>query len=117
MENFIITLVCIALLLMGAMSLSMSALNSMSAIANAQETSESLSRDILSTSIQCGNAVTTDSGATVTIDIENDGKKALANYSAWDVIVRYQDGDTVWIPYSTSTPGWTISGFFFPGRC
>ena len=115
MENFIITLVCIALLLMGAMSLSMSALNSMSAIANAQETSESLSRDILSTSIQCGNAVTTDSGATVTIDIENDGKKALANYSAWDVIVRYQDGDTVWIPYSTSTPGWTISGFFFQG--
>ncbi len=117
MENLVITLVCIALLLMGAVTFSMSALNSMSAVADALKADESLSLDILSTGIRCQGSSTTDSGETVTIDIENDGKKALANYTAWDVIVRYQDGGTVWIPYSTGTPGWTISDFFFPGRC
>ena len=117
METFVVTLVCIALLLLGAVTLSMSALNSMNTVTDALKVSESLSRDMLNTDIRCISSSTTDSGATVTIDIENEGKKALANYIAWDVIVRYQDGGTVWIPYSTSTPGWTISGFFFRGRC
>ncbi len=117
MENLVITLVCIALLIMGAVTFSMSALTSMSTVADALRVDESLSRDILNTGIRCQSSATTDNGSTVTIDVENDGKKALANYAAWDVIVRYQDGGTVWIPYSTSTPGWTISAFFFRGRC
>jgi len=116
MENFIIALVCIALLISGVLSISMSALSSISTVSDALRQEEVLSRDMLGTSISCISAVTNAGGTSVTIDIQNDGKKAVADYDAWDVIVRYGDGDTVWIPYSASTPGWTISGFFFPGR-
>jgi archaellum component FlaF (FlaF/FlaG flagellin family) len=116
MENVIIALVCIALLISGVLSISQSALSSISTVSDALRQEEVLSRDMLSTSISCTKAVTNAGGTSVTIDVKNDGKKALANYSAWDVIVHYGNGDTKWIPYSTSTPGWTISGFFFPGR-
>lgn len=117
MENFVITLVCIALLLVGAVSFSMSALSSINAVSSAMQTSDSLSRDILSTSIKCKSSATASGGASVAIDVDNDGNKALANYAAWDVIIRYQDGSTLWVPYSEGTPGWTVSGFFFQGGC
>jgi len=115
MENFAITLVCIALLIIGALSISMSALNSINTVSDALRTEEVLSRDIVNTSILCENSSTAGSGGTVTMYVHNGGKTALSNYPAWDVIVRYQNGGTSWIPYSTATPGWQTGGFFFPG--
>jgi len=93
----------------------MTALSAVNSLSDAFRESESLSRDAVNTSIACENATVTGSGTTVTMYIENKGNTSLADYAAWDVIVRYQDGDTVWIPYTTSTPGWTTGGFFFPG--
>lgn len=116
MENFAITLVCIALLIIGALSLSMSALNAINTLADALREQQVMSRDVMDTGITCENSTTTDSGATVTVYVHNDGKTALRNYSAWDVIVRYQDGSTDWIPYSAATPGWQTGGFFFSGK-
>jgi hypothetical protein len=115
MENFAITLVCIALLIIGAVSISMVALNSINTVADALKTEESLSRDVVNTSILCENSSTTGNGATVALYVMNEGKTALSNYAAWDVIVRLQNGGTSWIPYSTATPGWQTGGFFFPG--
>jgi hypothetical protein len=117
MENFAITLVCIALLIIGGVSVSMSALNSINTVSDALRTEESLSRDMVSTSIVCENSSTTGGGSTVTLYVVNDGKTALSNYAAWDVIVRQQNGGTSWIPYSTATPGWQTGGFFFTGTC
>jgi archaellum component FlaG (FlaF/FlaG flagellin family) len=116
MENFAITLVCIALLIIGALSLSMSALNAINSMSDALREQQVMSRDIIDTGITCENSTTIDSGATVTMYVHNDGKTALRNYGAWDVIVRYQDGSTDWIPYSTATPGWQTDGFFFSGK-
>jgi len=69
----------------------------------------------VNTGIACENSSVTGSGSELALYVLNDGKTKLAEYSSWDVIVRYQDGDTVWIPYSSSTPGWQYGGFFFPG--
>lgn len=115
MENFAITLVCIALLIIGAVSVSMSALNAVNSVSDALRMEESLARDISSTSILCRNGSAAPGGATATVYVRNDGKTSLGSYAAWDVIVRYQNGSTVWIPYSTATPGWQTSGFFFRG--
>lgn len=116
MENFAISLVCIALLIIGAVSISMSALNSINSISDALRAEESLSRDMINSRISCKSTTTVGSGASVIMDIDNTGNTALLNYSAWDVIVRYQNGGTQWIPYSATTPGWQTSGFFFPGQ-
>jgi hypothetical protein len=115
MENFAITLVCIALLIVGALSISMSALNAVNAVSDALRVEEGLARDMANTSILCENSSSTSGGATVTMYVRNEGKTALSNYRAWDVIVRYQNGSTLWIPFSAATPGWQTSGFFFPG--
>jgi len=116
MENFAISLVCIALLIIGAVSISMSALYSINSISDALRAEESLARDILNSSIDCKSSTTVSSGVSVIMDIDNTGNTDLLDYDAWDVIVRYQDGGTQWIPYSASTPGWQRSGFFFPGQ-
>jgi archaellum component FlaG (FlaF/FlaG flagellin family) len=116
MENFAITLVCIALLIASAVSMSMTALNAVNTMSDALRQEEALSRDMLNTSIACENATTAPGGNSVTLYIANTGNTSLANYAAWDVIVRYQDENTYWIPYSVATPGWTSGAFFFPGQ-
>jgi archaellum component FlaG (FlaF/FlaG flagellin family) len=117
MENFAITLVCIALLITCAGSLSMAALNGVNTMSDALRQEEVVSSDMINTSIVCENATTSPGGGSVTLYVANTGNTSLANYAAWDVIVRYQGGDTRWIPYSsTATPGWTSGAFFFPGQ-
>jgi hypothetical protein len=116
MENFAVSLVCIALLIIGALSVSMSALNSINSVSDALRTEEVLANDIRDTSISCKTATSIGSGTSVIIDIDNTGKTDLLKYDGWDVIVRYQDGGTQRIPYRVATPGWTTSGFFFPGH-
>lgn len=116
MENLAISIICIALLIIGAVSISMSALNSINTVSDALRIEETLARDIRNSSISCVSTSTINDGANVIVDIDNTGNTDLYDYDAWDVIVRYADGDTQWIPYSVATPGWTTSGFFFPGR-
>ncbi len=116
MENFAITLVCIALLIAAAVSMSMAALNAVNTTADALRQEEVTSRDMVNTSIACENATTSPGGNSVALYVANMGNTSLANYAAWDVIVRYQDGGTYWIPYSAATPGWTTGAFFFPGQ-
>jgi hypothetical protein len=115
MENFAITLVCIALLIMGAVSISTASLNAVNTMVDSLREEQDLGRDIMNSGIACDNSSVTASGSELALYVINDGKTKLAEYSSWDVIVRYQDGDTVWIPYSSSTPGWQCGGFFFPG--
>ena len=116
MENLAISIVCIALLIIGAVSISMSALNAINSVADALRLEETVANDIRNSSISCVSSTTIGSGANVIVDIDNTGNTKLSNYGSWDVIVRYQDGGTQWIPYGVTTPGWTTSGFFFPGQ-
>ncbi|MGA2159180.1 MAG: hypothetical protein WB588_02310 [Dehalococcoidia bacterium] len=116
MENFAITLVCIALLITAAVSISMTALNAVNTMSDAMRQEEVLSRDMINTGIALQSATTAPGGNSVTLSVANTGNAKIADYAAWDVIVRYQDGDTYWIPYSTATPGWTTGSFFFPGQ-
>ena len=115
MENFAITLVCIALLISCGLAISMSALNSVNTVSDALREEEVIARDMSNTSIVCENMSVTSGGGTLAMHVRNDGKTSLSNYTAWDVIVRYQDGSTQWIPFSAATPGWQTSVFFFSG--
>ena len=96
--------------------MSMTALNAVNTMSDALRQEEVLSRNMVNSSIALDNVTTAPGGNSVTLNVENTGNTKLADYAAWDVIVRYQDGDTYWIPYSVATPGWTTGSFFFPGQ-
>lgn len=117
MENLFISIVCITLFIIAASTMSLGALNSVNTIAGALNQQTDICRDRLDTGITCTASSTTGMGSTVTVDLDNTGNSSLANFSSWDVVVRYGNGDTRWIPYSVSTPGWSVASFFFQGGC
>jgi archaellum component FlaF (FlaF/FlaG flagellin family) len=115
MENIFITIVCIALIILGGISYATSTLNSVDKLTTSWKIAEASALETKQTDIRATSSETLDSGSTVYISLENSGNLSLANFNKWDVIVRYQDGDTVWLPYSTSTPGWSITGIYYNG--
>jgi len=115
MENLFITIVCIALILLATVSYATSSLSSADMISNSFKAMVERAREMSRTDIIAENATTAD-GTTVEITLSNGGNTALRNFSRWDVIVRYQGGTTVWVPYSASaTPGWSDNGTFLNG--
>jgi hypothetical protein len=115
MENLFITIVCIALILLATVSYATSSLDSADMISNSFKTMLEKAGEISRTEITATGA-TTANGSDVEITLSNDGNTALRNFRRWDVIVRYQGGATVWVPYSASaTPGWSDNGTFLNG--
>jgi hypothetical protein len=116
MENLFITIVCIALIMLASVSYASSSLSSADAIGNSFKTMAERVREIGRTNIIAENTTTAD-GSAVEITLRNDGNTALRNYSRWDVIVRYANGTTTWIPYQAADGRgwWSDNGTFLNG--
>lgn len=93
-----------------------SSLTSIDRLADAWRHEESQALDMRHTEITAVSANTDNGGDQAEIVIRNDGQKALARFESWDVIVRYQNSGVEWVPYTTSTPGWTVGGIFLGGN-
>jgi hypothetical protein len=116
MENLFITIVCIALILLATVSYATSSLGSADMIGNSFKNAVEKARLIGRTDIRATGALTNANGSAVVITLSNEGNTSLRNFRRWDVIVRYQNGATAWIPYSTSAvPGWSDNGTFLNG--
>ena len=116
MENLFITIACIALILVATVSYATSSLGSADLISNSFKTMVERARQIAGTDITATGAQTNADGSAVAITLSNGGNTALRNYKRWDVIVRYQNGATLWIPYSASAvPGWSDNGTYLNG--
>jgi len=116
MENVILALVCIAVLVTGAVTIASVSFNSIDTIVHAWKEEEYLSTNMRNTMIKSVSSNTTSEGTQTEIVIKNEGNTALANFSKWDVIVIYQNSSAQWLPYTTATPGWTIGGIFLNGQ-
>lgn len=95
------------------------AMNSFNAIDNVAETwktSESQSLNMEQTDMTAVSTRTYDSGSSVEIALKNVGHISLNDFDKWDVIVRYQDGTSQWLPYSVSIPGWSVSSILMDGN-
>lgn len=114
MENLFITIVCIALILLATVSYATSSLGSADLISNSFKAMVEKAGEISRTEITATGATTAD-GSEVEVALRNDGSTALRNFSRWDVIVRYQDGTTAWVPYTAATPGWLDAGTYLNG--
>ncbi len=119
METAIVSIVCIALIFMGGMTMSRNFLASVDA--STQQLQHVLARDqaILKTSLTTlGSDVSGEN--TVYATLRNSGQIKLADFEHWDVIVQYTEHDTSarivsWLPYVTGTPGdnqWTVNGIY-----
>ncbi|HJX13480.1 MAG TPA: hypothetical protein VJ377_08140 [Dehalococcoidales bacterium] len=108
METVIVSIICIALVVFGGMTMSQGFITSVdtstTGLGEVGQRDESIMRTELtpvSTSQPSAN--------TLEVVIENTGQTKLANFSKWDFIVQYYDGTGTyhveWLPYTAGALG------------
>ena len=107
METIIVSLICIALIVFGGMTMSQGFLTSVdtstAGLSEIGQRDETIIRTLL-TPISTNQT----NADTLEVVLENTGQTRLADFSKWDVFVHYHDGDDnyyiKWLPYTESTP-------------
>jgi hypothetical protein len=108
METAIVSLICIALVVFGGMTMSQGFITSVDTSATRLEEIGQRNETIMRTELA---SVSTNMSAANTLEVilENSGQTKLADFNKWDVIVQYYDGTgtyyTTWLPYTAGTLG------------
>ncbi|MGB2799124.1 MAG: hypothetical protein WBC55_05535 [Dehalococcoidia bacterium] len=118
MESAIVSLICIALIVLGGMTLSQSFLSSMDSSSVGLEEMSERAEDIMRTELTPLKAEQP-SADTLEVTLKNSGQTKLSTFASWDIIIQYYDsGGTYhveWLPYTEGTPGnneWTDKGIY-----
>jgi hypothetical protein len=122
METAIVSLVCIALIVFGGMTMSRGFMTSVDSTAQALESMGQRSEKIMRTELTPTYAATQTSGTYLNVYLTNNGQTKVADFSKWDIIVQYYDGSggyhVTWLPY-TSGPladnQWINNGIYLTG--
>ena len=108
METAIVSIICIALVVFGGMTMSQGLMTSVDASTSGFEDIGRVNEDIMRTEF---TPVTVSLPAldTLEITLENTGQTKITDFDKWDVIVQYYDGisnyHVEWLPYIEGTPG------------
>jgi hypothetical protein len=108
METAIVSIICIALIAFGGMTMSRGFMTSVdtstTGLDNVGQRNETIMRTEiipLTSSLPSGN--------TLEIMVENSGQTRLADFDKWDIIVQYYDGTgtyhVTWLPFTKETLG------------
>src|SRR4030067_1086513 len=116
MENVFVSIVCLAVLLLGMGTLALGSFNSTDTLVYAMKDEESLAASMRQTSISSVSSTTYSAGTRADLNLKNTGQSSLYDYSKWDVIVRYQNGNVQWLPYGSTVPGWSVKSILSDGR-
>ena len=119
METAIVSLICIALIVFGGMTMGQGFLSSVDTSTLGWEDMGERNETILRTELSPLTATTSDSGQTLNVMLDNSGQAKLASFSKWDIIIQYYDDGgtyyTKWLPYTDGTPGdneWTVAAIY-----
>lgn len=108
METAIIALICIALIVLGGMTLAQGFMSSLDSSSAGLEEMSARAEDIMRTELTALDA-TQPSADRLEVTLRNSGQTKLAGFASWDVIVQYYDTDgsyqVGWLPYVDGTPG------------
>ncbi len=108
METAIISVVCIALMVIGGMTMSQSFLSSVDTTTISMEQASSRYEKIMRTDVTMVSATLVSSGH-LDVRLRNSGQTKLSDYDKWDVIVQYYDDSGIyyvkWLPYTD----WPVS--------
>ncbi len=124
METAIVSLICIALIIFGGMTMSQGFLTSVDATTAGLEEVSSISGEIMRTELSAQDAHWRDREHMLEVTLRNTGQTKVAEFSKWDVIVQYYDDGggyhVVWLPYTASNPPgvheWTVKGIYLDGE-
>lgn len=122
MASLFIGLVVIALIIVATLALQGASLSSASEISKAWGNMTDRTGERARTELTLLTADIAGTGANIDISFRSTGQTALADFSRWDVMIRYyqtsnnQDMRTLWLPYSTEAQPpdgeWTVSGLY-----
>lgn len=118
METAIVSIVCIALIVVGGMTMSQSFLSSVDTTAAGLEQIGLRDEAIMKTNILPLNASLV-AGNILEVALRNTGQTKLSDFSKWDVIIQYYDSGSnyyaKWIPYTSGALGdnqWRVKGIY-----
>src|SRR3990170_2454837 len=104
METAIVSVLCIALIVIGGMTMSQGFFTSVDATASGLEQIGNRDEAIMRTDISTLSAVQP-SSMFLNLTLRNSGQTKLASFDKWDLIVQYTDiGDVyhvIWLPYAS----------------
>lgn len=121
METALISLVCVAIIIIGTVTTIMSSFHAASTVSESLKEMEEQAGNIRRTEIEAlDNGDIT--GGDFYIMIENDGETDLSQFPRWDIIAQYtgtDDNDYVtYLEYTTNDPPgsnrWTVAGIYLP---
>ncbi len=123
METAIVSLICIALILVGGMTMSQGFLVSVDSTSKALQDLGGRAEEMLRTELSPVTANTSVTGTMLYVTLTNNGQTKLNDFSKWDVIVQYRDGGdnchVIWLPYTeaaVSDNEWTKTGIYLNGQ-
>ncbi len=111
METAIVSLICIALIVFGGMTMSQGFITSVDSTAMALDKMGQRDEKILRTELSPTYAVTQTGGTILNVRLTDSGQTKLADFSKWDVIVQYYDDSlglvyhVTWLPYTAGALG------------
>jgi hypothetical protein len=118
METAFVSIICVALMVIGGMTMSQGFLTSVDATTNNIQTLSQRDEEIMRTNISILDASQT-FDSVLQVSVKNCGQTKLAGFEKWDVIVHTQDGTgqrrVTWLPYDGVSPGdneWGVQGIY-----
>jgi hypothetical protein len=122
MTTTVVCIICIALIVVGCMTLSNGILTSADTAALSSQQLSVREGEMMRTKL-AGVSANLTASDTLQAVIENTGQTKLASYAKWDFIVQYYDaGDNYyvkWLPYHPGSPGdneWQNTGLYYNGQ-
>lgn len=109
MATVIVSIICIAMIIVGGMTLSQGILTSADSAALSVEEIGVREGEMARTNLEIFRAAELSWADLLRVTVENTGQTKLASFNKWDLIVHYYDGagtyHTEWLPYTTGVPG------------
>ncbi|MGD0795133.1 MAG: hypothetical protein ABR958_06060 [Dehalococcoidales bacterium] len=121
METAVVSIICIALIAFGGMTMSRGFMTSVDTSARGMDTAGQRNETIMRTELT-PISTSLPSGNTLDITLENSGQTRLADFDKWDVIVQYYSSNStyhiVWLFYTKEALGdneWQVAWIRFNG--